>query len=91
MLCEKKICYDDLDLTMNPIPFLLESTLGFDVSKIYGGFAVKPSLRLHCILFRQPDEASHFHEASHFKISKKKKMMKDFKIKDHRMMCNSRM
>ena len=50
MLCEKKICYDDLDLTMNPIPFLLESTLGFDVSKIYGGFAVKPSLRLHCIL-----------------------------------------
>ena len=51
MLCEKKICYDDLDLTMNPIPFLLESTLGFDVSKIYGGFAVKPSLRLHCILY----------------------------------------
>ena len=46
----KKIYYDDLDLTMNPIPFLLESTFGFDVSKIYGGFAVKPSLRLHCIL-----------------------------------------
>ena len=36
---------------MNPIPFLLESTLGLMFcSKIYGGFAVKPSLRLHCIL-----------------------------------------